>query len=137
MNFRLTLIAAIIAQILLEIACSKDQPSLKPVIPNTGRTIRFELFTKKDFSNDNGNIIFSLFIKSHSATLFDSTLSGLKIKDIPDSTHRLAFEKKVPDDDGSDLAAGFRYDMENVGHAGYTDTSKAGEKLKVIAYSFK
>jgi hypothetical protein len=49
----------------------------------------------------------------------------------------LTFEKIVPNDDGSDLAAGFHYSIENVGHAGYTDTSKVGDKLKVIEYAFQ
>jgi len=37
----------------------------------------------------------------------------------------------------SDLAAGFHYEIQNVGHSGYTDTSKAGNGLKVIDYAFQ
>jgi len=137
MKLRLVMITAIAAQIALEIACSNDKPLVTPIIPKTGRTIKFVLYTKKDFSTDNGNIAFSLFIRKHTGSLFDSTLSVMKLKDIPDSTHRLVFEKIVPNDDGSDLAAGFHYNIENVGHAGYTDTSNAGEKVKVIEYDFR
>ena len=137
MKLSLIMIIAIASQITLEIACSKDKSPVTPVIPKTGRTIKFVLYTKKDFSNDNGNIAFSLFVKNHTTTLFDSTMSVMKIKDIPDSIHQLRFEKIVPNDDGSDLAAGFHYNIENVGHAGYTDTNKAGDKLKVIEYAFQ
>ena len=137
MKLSLIMMTAIAAQITMEIACSKGKSPVTPVNPKTGRTIKFVLYTKKDFSNNNGNIAFSLFIKNHTTTLFDSTLSVMKIKDIPDSTHKLTFEKTVPNDDGSDLAAGFHYNLENVGHAGYTDTSKAGQNVKVIEYAFQ
>jgi hypothetical protein len=61
----------------------------------------------------------------------------MKIKDIPDSTAKLVFDKKVPNDDGSDLAAGFRYDIDGVGNSSYLDTCSAGEMFKVINFSFK
>jgi hypothetical protein len=61
----------------------------------------------------------------------------MKIKDIPDSTAKLVFDKKVPNDDGSDLAAGFRYDIVGVGNSSYLDTCSAGEMFKVINFSFK
>jgi len=137
MKLSLIMMTAIAAQITLEIACSKGKSPVTPVNPKASRTIKFVLYTKKDFSNNTGNIAFSLFIKTRKTTLFDSTLSVMKIKDIPDSAHQLRFEKIVPNDDGSDLAGGFHYNIENVGHAGYTDTSKAGEKLKVIEYAFQ
>src|SRR5437868_14289218 len=121
MQLRLTLITAIAAQILLEIACSKEKPPVTPVISKTGRTIKFVLDTRKDFSTNNGNITFSVFVRNHTTQLLDSTLSVMKIKDIPDFAHRLVFEKIVPNDDGLDLSAGFHYNVETVHYSAYTD----------------
>lgn len=108
-----------------------------PVPPVVARTIRFVLHTEEDLSDNNSNITFSMFIRTHDRVLFDTTLSVMKIKDIPDSTKKLVFEKKVLNDDGSELAAGFRYTIENVGHSGHIDTCKAGELFKVVDFSFK
>jgi hypothetical protein len=36
----------------------------------------------------------------------------------------------------ADLAAGFHYEIQNVGHSGYIDTSRAGNELKVVDYAF-
>ncbi len=113
-------------------SCTKDDA---PTIPK--RTIKFILYTEEDFSTDNHNITFSLFIRTHSKTLFDSSLSTIKIKDIPNFANRLILEKTVPNDDGSELAAGFNYTIENVGLSWYLDTCKAGQTFKEVNYSFK
>jgi hypothetical protein len=117
-----------------QLSCSKKNTSTSP---DKVRTIRFVLYTEKDFSGNDENISFSLLIKNHSGVLFDSTLSPMKIKDIPDSTAKLVFDKKVPNDDGLDLAAGFHYDIDGVGISSYLDTCSAGEMFKVIYFSFK
>ncbi|MEP6949338.1 MAG: hypothetical protein ABI863_08695 [Ginsengibacter sp.] len=129
-----TLIILALTAILIGTSCTKETSS---IIPNSGRTIKFILYTKQDFSNDNHNITFSLFIRNHTRDLFDSALSSMKIKDIPDSMHKLIFEKKVPNDDGSDLAAGFNYTIENVGISWYIDTCAAGQTFKVVDFSFQ
>ena len=113
-------------------SCTKDDTLSIPK-----RTIKFILYTEEDFSTDNHNITFSLFIRTHSKTLFDSSLSTIKVKDIPNFVNRLIFEKTVPNDDGSELAAGFNYTIENVGLSWYLDTCKAGQTFKEINYSFK
>jgi len=95
------------------------------------------LFEELGFSGNEEKITFSLLIKNHSGILFDSTLSPFKIKDIPDSTAKLVFDKNVPNDDGSELAAGFRYDIDGVGNSSYLDTCSAGEMFKAIDFSFK
>jgi len=131
---KITLVILTFTLVLAGISCTKDT---SPTIPNSGRIIKFILHTEKDFSNDNHNITFSLFIRNHTTVLFDSTLSSMKIKDIPDSANKLIFEKKVPNDDGSDLAAGFNYTIENVGMSWYLDTCKAGETFKIVDFSFQ
>jgi len=116
------------------ISCKKDEV---PTSPNSGRTIQFNLYTVEDFSNDDHNITFSLFIKTHTQKLFDSTLATMKIKDIPNEINKLIVLKKVPHDDGSDLSAGFVYTIENVGVSWHIDTISGGEPFKIIDFSFK
>ncbi|MBC7399659.1 MAG: hypothetical protein H7289_06915 [Mucilaginibacter sp.] len=106
-----------------------------PTLPLT-RTVRFNLYTEQDFSTDNHNITFSLFIKNHTKTLFDSTITTMKVKDIPKLANKLMFEKKIINDD-SELAAGFTYTIENVGMSWHLDTIAAGQKSKLIDYSFR
>ena len=114
------------------ISCEKNvSPATSP------RKIRFVLYTEEDFSSDNSNITFSLFIRNNTKTLFDSTLSTIKVKDIPNEANKLIFEKQVPNDDGSVLTAGFYYTIENVGLSWYLDTCSASTSFKTINYSFK
>ena len=59
----------------------------------------------------------------------------MRIEDIPDAFHKLVIEKTVSDN--SDIAAGFRYEIHDVGTSSYVDTSKAGNLFKVIDYAFQ
>ena len=103
----------------------------------TERKIRFQLYTNEDFSGETSAINFSIFIKTANKTLFDSTLAPMQLKDIPDAAHKLIMEKTVLADNNSDLAAGFRYELQDVGRSDYIDTSKAGNAFKVIDYAFQ
>lgn len=103
--------------------------------PVNSRTIRFQLYTNQDFSGNTSLISFSLFIRNTNKTILDSSLASMQIKDIPDEAHKIVIEKTVSDN--SDLAAGFRYEIQNVGNSSYTDTSKAGSMFKVIDFSFQ
>jgi len=123
------LVVAMIAQ-----SCNKDH-STSVITPPQSRTIRFQLYTNQDFSTNTSIINFSIFIKNGSKTLFDSSLASMQIKDIPDNTHKIVIEKTVADN--SDLAAGFRYEITNVGISWHIDTSKAGNSLKIIDYAFQ
>lgn len=134
MKIYLPFIILAFAVILIGTSCTKEAA---PTIPHPERIIRFILYTKQDFSGNNHNITFSLFIRNHTRDLFDSALSSMKIKDIPDSTHKLIFEKKVPNDDGSDVAAGFNYTIENVGSSWHIDTCAAGQVFKVVDFPFQ
>ncbi len=98
---------------------------------------RFQLYTNQDFSNDNAVIHFSIFIKNGSTVLLDSALATMQIKDIPDAAHKIVIEKSVTGYDNADLSAGFQYEIENVGFSWFTDTSKAGNSLKIIDYAFQ
>jgi hypothetical protein len=125
------------------VSCSKDHTP-----PGGGqnnkfptRKVRFELFTKEDFSTDNHNITFSLFIRRDhgidSRTLLDSALATMKVKDIPDSAHKIVIEKWVPQNDTSNLAVAFTYYIENVGYSWHLEPVPAGDTLKVLQYSFR
>ena len=125
--------AALILAI-IGLSCKKDNsnsgiPSLQQ------RTIRFQLYTNQDFSTNTSVINFKVFIQNGSRTLFDSSLASMQIKDIPDNAHKIVIEKTVADN--SDLAAGFRYEIQNVGMSWHIDTSKSGNNFKVIDYAFQ
>lgn len=125
---------AALVVVIIGLSCRKDYST-----PGTtyaqNRTIRFQLYTNQDFSTNTSIINFSIFIKNGSKTLFDSSLASMQIKDIPDNAHMIVIEKTVADN--SDLAAGFRYEIQNVGISWHIDTSKAGNSLKVIDYAFQ
>jgi len=107
--------------------------------PGSGsqRTIKFVLYTNKDFSNITDTIIFTLHAKNTSGTIsFDSLLAARRVKDIPGPLNKLVFEKNFPDD-GTTLVAGFLYEIKNVGYSWRLDTMAAHEKFKVIEYPFE
>ena len=115
-------------------SCAKNQAPPRIISP---RTIKYILHTEKDFTDDSDSISFSIFIRTRTKTLFDSTLVRMELKDIPDSTQPITFEKKVPGDDGSDLAVGFHYTIDQVGTSSFIDSVKAGDSLKIVNFSFK
>jgi len=103
----------------------------------TSRTIKFILYTNKDFSTNNDSINFSIHIKNPASTIaFDSTVTAMKVKDIPGPANKLVFQKTVPND-GSILTAGFIYSIKNVGSSWYLDTCGVNEKIKTIEYPFQ
>jgi hypothetical protein len=112
----------------------KDQSDTKT---NPARKVRYELYTNEDFSDDQKNILFSIFMRNGQKTIFDSPLATVKIKDIPDSNHRIIIEKLLPDNDTSTLVAGFNYQIENVGFSWYLETFTAGDTFKVLRYPLR
>lgn len=105
--------------------------------PASQRKVRFQLYTNKNFSEDHHTINFSLFIKHAREILFDSALAPMEIKGIPDAEHKLVIEKTIWVNNNSDLAAGFNYEIQNVGTSFFLDTMKAGNTFKIIDYSFQ
>jgi hypothetical protein len=125
--------AALVVAI-IGLSCKKDSSTPRVTYPQK-RTIRFQLYTNENFSTNTSVINFTVFIENGSKTLFDSSLASMQIKDIPDNAHKIIIEKTVADN--SDLAAGFRYEIQNVGMSWHIDTSKAGNSFKVIDYAFQ
>jgi len=118
-------------------SCKKNNPAAEGIDPKIERTIRFQLYTNQDLSGETSVIKFSIFIRNAHTTIFDSSLAVMQIKDIPDAAHKLVIEKTVSGNGNADLSAGFHYEIENVGHSGYIDTSRAGNILKIIDYAFQ
>jgi hypothetical protein len=117
--------------------CTKPKYD-KPENPFTDRKIRFQLYTDQDFSNNNGNINFTLFIeKPINIGLWDSLLPPMKLKDIPGNTQKLVIEKTVPGNHNGLLRVGIRYTIDGVGNSDYLDSSNAGDTLKIVDFNFK
>ncbi|MGZ3945020.1 MAG: hypothetical protein ACXVIY_08040 [Mucilaginibacter sp.] len=133
-----SIMALIVAAICLTTSCKKEKPTQAPApTPVATKTLKFILYTDKDFSTDDHNISFALHISNpNNGIAFDSTVVAFKVKDIPHKANQLVFEKKVPLN-GADLSAGFTYSIENVGYSWHLDTVAASEKLKVIEYRFE
>ena len=134
MNFFFVTVVALL--VVIGQSCRKTYPSTGGETLASERKIRFQLYTDKDFSNENSVIKFSIFIRDAHTTLFDSSLAPMQLQDIPDAAHKIIIDKMVLGTNNADLAAGFHYEIQNVGHSGYIDTSRAGNELKVVDYAF-
>ncbi|HLA58784.1 MAG TPA: hypothetical protein VK622_08485 [Puia sp.] len=126
------LISAIL--LFIVVSCKKDQQNAKT---NPMRKVRYELYTNEDFSDDQKNILFSIFMRDGIKTIFDSPLATMKIKDIPDSNHRIIIEKLAPANAATTLVVGFNYQIENVGISWYLDTFPSSDTFKVLSYPFR
>jgi hypothetical protein len=123
---------ALIAMAAMVPACKKDHQA--PV----QRTIRYQLYTAKDFSNEHDTITFTLVMRAGNNTLFDSVLAPMRVSEIPDKTHQLVFGKLVPPGhEQTDLVVGFLYTIKDVGMSWYLDSCKAGQTLKIVDYNFQ
>jgi hypothetical protein len=130
------ILPALVAAFLI-VSCKKEKQQQPGPVPVSGRTVKFILYTNKDFSQNTDSIYFSLSIHNQSKSIaFDSVLAARSIKDIPNKANALVFSKTVPDD-GSILLAGFFYTIKNVGSSWSLDTVGAHEKIKVIEYPFQ
>ena len=137
MKFLSTMSIFCVSIILVGTSCKK-QTIDQTGNPGVLRKIQFALYSDKDFSNDNGNITFTLSIqKLTNQVLWDSVLPQMKIKDIPDVAHKLVIEKLVPNNDNSLLKVGFRYSIENVGSSSHWDSSNAGETFTIVDFNFQ
>ena len=104
---------------------------------NYSRKVRYELYTKEDFSNNLETIQFTLHMETIRKSIFDSLLAPMKIADIPDSDHRIIIEKSVPGNDTSTLRVGFLYTIENVGMSWQLESFPALDTFKVVSFPFQ
>ncbi len=134
-NLTILLLSILLATTL---SCSKQKDEQIVGAPASSRTIRFQLYTTKDFSSEENSIQFTLSIKSTSTNqvIWDSTLAPLKIKDLPGSSNKLIYEKTISGNDPI-LKAGFYYTIPNVGNSWYLDTCRNTTTLKIIDFNFQ
>jgi len=123
---------ALIAMAATAPACKKDHQTAEQ------RTVQYQLYTAKDFSNEHDTITFTLVIRAGNNALFDSVLAPMRVSDIPDKAHQLVFRKPVPPGhEQTDLVVGFLYTIKDVGMSWYLDSCKAGQTLKIVDYNFQ
>jgi hypothetical protein len=128
---------ALFAFLLLSIAACKKVYDANQQYNPPLRKVRFELYTKENFSGNTRNITFSLQMHNSTDKIYDSTLSPMKVEDIPDSLHKMIFEKSVPGNDTSTLVVGFYYYLENVGYSWYLEQFPARDTFKILRYPFR
>ena len=128
---------ALSAVMLLVAACKKEYRSPGYEHKSSLRKVRFELYTKEDFSGDKHNITFSLHMHNHERKILDSALATMKVEEIPDSLHKIVIEKFVPGNDTATLVVGFDYYLENIGYSWYLEEFPAKDTFKLLQYSFR
>src|SRR5258705_2538636 len=134
----LLIITILLVSTLIGTSCKKQETANLPKSPAVQRTIQFILYTDKDFSNDQHNISFNLFIQTlKNEILWDSTLAPMKVKDIPGEANKIVIQKSLLDKDNSLLKVGFRYAIENVGNSWYFDSSSAGQTFTIVDFNFQ
>jgi hypothetical protein len=135
---KLNLLTIFCACTVLFTASCKKNTIVNPSQNQTGsRKIQFTLYTDKDFSGDNDNIVFKLSMQNASnQPLWDSILPPMKVREIPDFAHKLVIQRTVPGNYNLTLKAGFNYSIENVGYSWYYGVSNAGENYKEIVFNF-
>lgn len=101
------------------------------------RTIKFVLYTTKNFLSNLDSIYFSIRVRNENKTIaFDSVVKAITINQIPGPANKFTFTKTVPDD-GTILTAGFLYNIKNIGISWYQDTVSASRKEKTIEFAFQ
>jgi hypothetical protein len=138
MNHRFTHLCLGLVAITMVASCKKDYNNPTPQPPAPTRTIKYLLYTLQDFGGDNDTITFTLRLSSQNGRLFDSTLSPMRISEIPDKPHTLAIDRVVPAGLEKDtLRVGFVYEIKNVGVGSFIDTCAPGQTLKRVEYNFQ
>src|SRR5579872_5531720 len=110
----------------------------RPNSPVNPTTIRYSLFTTKDFADENDTITFTLRITSQTSPFFDYVLKPMRISEIPDKEHSLVFDRVTPAGHEKDtLLVGFVYEIQHVGVGGHLDTCAPGQALKHVELNFQ
>lgn len=137
MKYKLITPVVISALMLVETSCNK-QTYNQPKCMEVQKTVQFVLYTDQDFSGNNSNITFSVFIeKFPNKTLWDSSFVPIKEKDIPNFLNKLVVQKSLPVCDNDLLKVGFRYSIENVGESWHFDSLKVGDTFKILDFNFR
>jgi hypothetical protein len=118
------------------LSCKKDTKT--PTPPPAPRNVRYILYVRNAFPDDDKLITFDIVMKNGTKVLFDSAFAPMKISAMPDKEHAIVVEKTVPaGNENADLVVGFTYAIQNVGNSWFLDTAKAGNPLKIMEYPFQ
>ena len=121
--------------LLAGIGCKKDST---PPVPAQPRNVRYILYVKNPFPDDDKLITFDVIMKNGDRVLFDSAFAPMKISAMPDKEHAIVVNKTVPaGNENADLVVGFLYAIENVGYSWHLDTCSVGNPLKIVEYPFE
>ena len=124
--------------LLLLLACFGCKKDSKPPVPAQPRNVRYILYVKNPFPDDDKLITFDVIMKNGDRVLFDSAFAPMKISAMPDKEHAIVVNKPVPTgNENADLVVGFLYTIENVGFSWHLDTARAGNPLKIAEYPFE
>ena len=115
--------------LLILTGCKNDE-----IAPPAPRTIRFELFTNQDFSQDTNSIIFEPSVSVGNTVLWDSVFTSMKVKEIPTEANKIIFEKVIRTND-AELKVGFKYTISNVGTSWYYE--KVTTPVDTVTFDFK
>jgi hypothetical protein len=127
-----------VSTILVGTACKKQTIAREPESPAVLRKVQYGIYTDKDFSTSNNNIVFTLIIaNSSNQNIWDSVLAPMKIKDIPDLAHKIVIEKSILANVNTLLKVGFYYSIENVGNSSHVDSFNGGEIFKTFDFNFQ
>jgi len=131
----LSLLSTVLVLMIFAPSCRKEKGG---GIQKVARTVRFQLYTDQDMSEDNHTITFQAFIQSSNNTdLWDSMLPPMKISEIPGVANKLGMEKTVLANAAAVLKVGFRYSIQDVGLSWFIDTSSAGQLFKLVDFNFR
>ena len=100
------------------------------------RKVRYELYTREDFSGNQESILFSLFMRVGDKPVFDSALAPMKVEDIPDSAHRIIIERPMPRGFTDTLIVGFGYAIDGVGHSSHDEVFPSGDTFRLVRFIF-
>ncbi len=133
MKLNTVIVVALLAAVLPSCKKNTDKP---PHGTPTERTVRYALFTSKDYTNNNTLVTVKLRMVAGNTPIWDSVLAPIALKNLPTASNKLVIEKKVPGNNNTTLSTGFYYTLENVGESWYYEPFTAGESLKTVSLNF-
>ena len=135
MNKNICVFLILSLSFLLLQSCDKETTSPMPL--NVERNIQFVLYTDKDFSDDDHNISFSIFVRDDNKTILDSAVATMKVKEIPGEANKITINRTIITAPSTELMAGFVYEIEHVGVSWYLDTIAANQNNKTVEFAFQ
>jgi len=116
-------------------SCKKHTEKPPHNIPPV-RTVKYVVYTSRDYSNNNSLVTIKLRMLAGNTFLWDSVLAPMQLKNIPGPDNKLIVEKKVPGNNNTELSTGFYFSIENVGDSWYYEKFNAGESWKTVSLDF-